>query len=167
MSEARSVAGDAAGAEDLVRRSLPAAERYETLAAMLHTSLARSLLDLDRIEEAVSLIGPLEEAAARRKRDSGRLSADVEVYRVAADVYSRVGDHLRAAELVAAAQALVAPTEWLYVKADVELTRSRVLFGAGDRIAARAAVGEARRLYQTKGHLPGIAAAEALLQVSF
>ena len=152
------MAGEPAAAESRLRSDYDALtamdERY--FRPIIASLLAKSLYELNRLEEAADLAALTEEIAS---------PDDVEALAVARAVRARLlaadGATDEARALALAAVELVAQTDAPVLRADVRMDAAEALAGATDERAAL--LEEARALYEQKQHLLGLARVEAEL----
>jgi DNA-binding SARP family transcriptional activator/tetratricopeptide (TPR) repeat protein len=144
--------GDPAAAEEHLRRDYESLERMGEKGYLATTAafLAQALAAQARHDEAEQFIGVSGEAGA-----SEDISAQMVCQGLSARILAARGRLAEAEEFAREAVALAARTDFLNQHADALLELARILDRAGRVSEARAAVGEARSLYQRKGNLIG------------
>jgi class 3 adenylate cyclase len=118
---------------------------------------AEAAYRLGRDDEAWRLTETAEEAGA-----ADDVMTQLLIREVRAKLLARRGDIAAAEALAREAVALVEPTDSLEHKATSRCDLAVVLIAAGRRDEAVAALGEARALYEEKGHTVGVARIDAL-----
>jgi DNA-binding SARP family transcriptional activator len=154
------LAGDAAAAEEVLRDGLEVLQRLgvTSTASNLSALLARALHAQGRHSEALAYVD-LE--ARPPARDD--LYSQVQWRSARARVLPVLGEFDEAERLAREAVTRLEETDVLAVRADVLLDLAAVLALAGRDGEARPFVTVARSLYERKGHLVGVRAAERLL----
>ncbi|HEX7267759.1 MAG TPA: AAA family ATPase, partial [Streptosporangiaceae bacterium] len=154
------IAGDPAAAERYLR------EGYEAFRAMgergylssVAGSLAEALYAQGRLDEAQQLT---EEAQAATV--PGDIDAQVRWRAAMAKLLARRGQFPAARRLADEAEALVSPTSWAVLQAQMLMTKAEVNQLAGARDGAAASVRAALRIYQDRHVVPLIEQATATL----
>jgi tetratricopeptide (TPR) repeat protein len=146
--------GDLELAESKLREGLAISEETGATTAI---STAAALL-ADVLERR----GALDEAATAAARSAEMSSRDdLYAHIVRGAVEARLANDVRLAE---AAVAVAEPTDYLNAHADAQLSLATVYARAGRLADARAAADRACELFEQKGNLAALAAAEALAE---
>jgi tetratricopeptide (TPR) repeat protein len=154
------LAGDVQRAEAVYREGFDIARAIGE--PMLRDPLAIGLADaLCRLGRSAEAAAYLEDVAELRKTGSAFMSAAWRATQ--ARVLALRGDVLEAERLARDAVALVAPTDFLDLHADMELALAEVLWTGGQPEGAGAALEEALRLYQRKGNIAAMVRARELI----
>jgi class 3 adenylate cyclase/tetratricopeptide (TPR) repeat protein len=143
--------GKPAAAEAMYRRAIQAFEQNQPWRRNATISLAVTLLDQRRLDEARAVLDGLlaEEHTDMPRLEAQRLEAEAR-YRAA------VGDVSGGVELARRAVELMDPTDDLVYSARGHETLANLLLAAGDRDAARIEFERARKLFARKGYVPGV-----------